>query len=207
MGFAWYDDLSYRSTKSHPSANVMSHPIDGWPDEDEERDDAGEVRPYRVLRGLPTYGPLARGFACANVGTLPQQSFVVRFFPKDGNSWVGNFGHGVGRVNGVFTFSASENLLVVSRGQAYVIDPHSQSLVASAAGDIQKVLEISEIDAVVGATYSHVLAIGPNGVLWQSREIRQDGMKIVGHGLDWRDEPQPFSIDLLTGEASGGWNY
>jgi hypothetical protein len=83
---------------------------------------------YRILKGLPQYGPLATPFP-ARCGRTGQEGLVVEFDDDDTGKWIGNFRPGYSKYSAVHRLSDSKNLLVVSRGHAYIVDPVTRNLI------------------------------------------------------------------------------
>lgn len=63
------------------------------------------------------------------------------------------------------------------------------------------------------ATWIEVVAIGTNGVLWESRRVSLEGIKMLsysagyvrGIGNESSGQDVPFTIDATTGQATGGF--
>ena len=45
---------------------------------------------FRVLKGLPPYGPMEKPFP-ERFGRSGSEGFVVEFLPEESEKWVGNF--------------------------------------------------------------------------------------------------------------------
>src|SRR4051812_8574173 len=65
---------------------------------------------FRVLPGLPAYGPLAQPFP-ASWGRVGREGVVVEFTDATGAVWVGNFSPGLGRVSAVFAHPDGRRVL------------------------------------------------------------------------------------------------
>ena len=116
--------------------------------------------------------------------------------------------------SGVVACPHPDHLLAIAGGYAYVIDtlvpdhcvhlplrPVTQILSAPAAG------------VILLAGFHHVLALDANGLRWQSARLSWEGISLTHadahhlHGTGWNlhtDREVPFTVDLLTGEHSGG---
>jgi len=166
---------------------------------------------FEILEGLPPYGPLAESFAAARGSS--SEGFVVRFFPDQGESWVGNFPAGSSRRNVVFEHPNKRDFIVVAGGDGYVIDPVTRQCSNRFGGDIDTIISLPELTAIVFGNGLWFEALGTNGYLWRSKRISWDGIQNIKQeglllsGEAWSPPDDcwyPFSLDLQSGEFTGG---
>lgn len=173
---------------------------------------------YEILPGLPAYGPMPLPFSAGGwTGAWGghREGFVVRFDPEASESWVGNFQPGSGGWEGVLEHPNGQHLIVVARGQGYVVDPKAHQLVSTFSGDIQHVVPLPELGAIVLSDGLGFEAIKKDGLWWQSpriswdeiRNIKVEGTILRGEasmptadGNEWA----PFTVDLMTGQCEDG---
>jgi hypothetical protein len=169
---------------------------------------------YEILEGLPAYGPMYIPIS-ADGEVFSYEGFVVRFYKKDGTSWVGNFKNGWTKYSKVFELPISDNLVVIANGQGYVIEPESQKLTSSFGG-----LEITELIATednrfIAATNTDLEIIDKDGTVWRSGRISWDGIEklniqgAIVSGISYGpmnndDYGTSFSFNLDTKEIHGG---
>jgi len=79
------------------------------------------------LPGLPPYGDLAKAFPSSWART-GREGYVVEIRPNKGATWVGNFRPGFSGFSGTYRHPNGCDVLVVSGGQGYVVDPEMQAL-------------------------------------------------------------------------------
>lgn len=104
---------------------------------------------FRILPGLPSTGPLPDQFSATGQGKH-REGFVVEFLPAGEHAWTGNFQPGV---TGYCTvIPQGKNLIVVARGQAYLIDPQNRELIAEFGGSIDTSLPVPAYDLFVFTT-------------------------------------------------------
>lgn len=163
----------------------------------------------RQLPGLPPYGKVARNFPKADAFS---EGLVVEFIPKHGESWVGNFATGGRSVEGVHDNLGENAVLVVSGGNAYLVDTTEQRVILELWGVTHLRFE-SDLDLFVIADDCQVSGVGRSGIKWRSRrvswdgitDLRREGLVLTGLAHYPQDlPPVPFAIDLMSGEASGG---
>jgi hypothetical protein len=173
---------------------------------------------YEILPGLPGLGPLPLPFgAGGSIGGWSGhgEGFVVRFDPQEGRPWVGNFQPGNGSVGweGVLEHPNGKDVIVVARGQGYVVDPEAQQLVSIISGYIEHVIRLPELGAVAIFDGLGIEAINYDGRWWRTQRISWDeirNIKVEGtilrgeastpDGQEWA----PFTVDLMTGECKDG---
>ena len=173
---------------------------------------------YKVLNGLPPYGPQVKAFSSTGMGTH-SEGFVVKFLPDSRNDWVGNFQPGLTNMSKVIDHPNGVNIIVISGGQAYIVNPETEECEGEFGGQIETVLPVPDLQAIVFGNGLWFEAIGPDGFLWRSRRISWDGMRnlnqqkvsLIGESYDPMDDSwSEFSLDLTTGNVSGGtyeeWN-
>jgi hypothetical protein len=170
-----------------------------------------------VLHGLPPVGPLAHPFGAGGIAgawTGHSEGLVVRFYPKREGKWVANFQPGHGGWNGVLHHPDGEHIVVVTRGQVYVVEPEKRQLTLTFPG-IEHVVEIPELNAIVFSDGIRFEAIKSDGIWWTSRRVSWDeirNIKIQGTALHGEasipnvtgNEWAPFTLDLTTGQCEGG---
>ena len=167
------------------------------------------MQKFRILKGLPAYGPLPEQFSSTGVGKH-SEGFVVEFYPRMSKSWIGNFQPGLGGVNDVIEHFDCHHLIVVSGGLAYVIEPETRSLANDFGGQIEFVVLISELQIILFGNGLWFEAVGPNGFIWRTRRLSWDGMRSIhregiylfGDGYDpMANSWVPFTVDLTSGES------
>jgi hypothetical protein len=170
---------------------------------------------FEVLSGLPPYGDLPEAFTATGQGRH-REGYVVKFRPKEGVAWVGNFQRGLSSFCVVVPHPNSRELLVIAGGQGYVVDPKDRSKRDYFGADIEVAIPVNELNAVVFGNGLWFESIGADGWLWRSgriswdgmRDLRSEGLRLLGNA--WspiEDCWQPFQMDLRTGRFSGGsWN-
>jgi len=95
---------------------------------------------------------------------------------------------------------------------AYIVDPRQPSAAEELGG--QLVSAVRTQDLLILVSPADLIALGTDGLRWQTRRISWDGMRALCiHGNSLRGEAWvpsakggwlPFEVDLTTGAASGG---
>ena len=82
---------------------------------------------FRVLPGLPPYGEAAMPFP-PDWGHGAREGLVVEFTTDAGERWVGNFRPGLDGIDGVRLHPDGHNVIVVSAGAAWFVDPNRREV-------------------------------------------------------------------------------
>jgi len=165
-----------------------------------------------ILSGLPPYGERAIPFPAEGV-SAHREGLVVRIGEGEA-AWVGNFQPGLSRLNAVEILPNKQDVLVVSGGAGYVIDPGRRSLVREVGAAIIGIIRYPPANLLIlnhqGIAFE---AIGPEGSVWKTHRISWDGfrnVRVVAEqilGEAWRPfapEWIEFSVDIQTGRVRGG---
>ncbi|MBI3450466.1 MAG: hypothetical protein HY049_16310 [Acidobacteria bacterium] len=127
---------------------------------------------------------------------------------------MGNFQRGGSGTDVVAVHPDCSQVVVVSRGQAYVVNPAARSAVTLRSNAITQLYRVDELRLLIfdqqGIRYE---ALGPDGIRWQTRRLSWDGFRgIVVAGATLSGEAwnaidhawNSFSVNLHTGAAEGG---
>ena len=168
---------------------------------------------FRVLPGLPVYGPPPVTFP-TGWGHGVREGLVIEFQPLAGPVWVGNFDPGGLRYpSDVRMHPNGKDVLVTCEGSLWHVhvDTRTADLIAN------PVLACWPVSNPEGFVYDDaglsLLRVGPAGVLWHTRRISWDGFERITlegdrlAGYSWSpidDAWSPFTVDLTTGMVAGG---
>jgi hypothetical protein len=169
---------------------------------------------FEILPGLPPNGPLAEAFP-RMWGQGGREGYVVEIRPDGNATWIGNFRPGALAFSGAYRHPNGHDLLVVSGGQGYIVDPGTrESRDEIGGGAIERVWVLARGASLLlqhqGLFFE---LLGPRGTVWHTRRLSWDGFKnvalsqgrLAGQGWDaisgeWRD----FAVDLDAGASQGG---
>jgi len=146
-----------------------------------------------------------------------KDGLIVQLSPHLHDSWIGVFAFGTispkGKI-GLYSWPISNCLCVVSLGRGYLVrvdKPTSYEVIS--AEPILDVVPVPDRDLVIFANYTELIAYGKSGVVWKSKRISWDGIKITGVSSDhiegevWNprdDATTSFRVKLIDGSHEGG---
>lgn len=142
------------------------------------------------------------------------EGFVVRFYKSDKTEWVANFKPGWTEFSLVIDYPESNLVLVIAKGQAYIMTPDEFKPIDTFGVDIVNAIKM-ENNKVVVIDSVCVRLVDDKGTIWKSERISWDGIKdlklhdklLTGLSYDPRNtinEWVPFSINMETKEIIGG---
>lgn len=164
---------------------------------------------------------IIKGFPQDNSSVIPfgnqpfySEGFIVRFFKKDGSSWVGNFRVGGTELFGIYNLTNENEILVLAHGECYLIDIENQKLIKEIGGQYDSLIKDSE-NSFILSNGINVTIINPAGEVWNSGRISWDGIKNLKLDIDTlsglsydpmnkNKEWIPFFLNLKTKELKGG---
>jgi hypothetical protein len=167
--------------------------------------------PFKILPGLPPYGPCALPFPENGRGSF-SEGLVVQFFPSSENSWIGNFQRGFRAPDTVLEHPDGRHIIVIAGGEGYIINPETGKQIAQLS-HIMYAFAVSELGAIVLGDDVRFESFRAEGFWWQSERISWDGFRNIGvsgttlTGESYSAPDQawsPFSLDLTSGERIGG---
>ena len=130
---------------------------------------------FEVLSALPPYGEMYVPITPDGT-SFYSEGLPVRFHRYDGTSWVGNFRPGFGSLNLVHEFRNSPNLLIVSGGQCYLIDPDTEVVVLVFGGSYEKGIQTADGRLVMHDLTGLTIVEG-NANYWHTQDIAIDGIR------------------------------
>jgi hypothetical protein len=163
---------------------------------------------FEKLPGLPPYGPLARAFG----GPQHSEGLVVRFWTATGETWVGNFHRGYGRASGLVDHPDKQRVVVVARGQGYVVNPDVPEDVVMFGHAFHEFFSLPQFGAILFVDDLGMETINKEGRWWCIPRIAWDGIcniKIEGDMLygeaftPFEEKWVPFTVKLEDGKCEG----
>jgi hypothetical protein len=162
---------------------------------------------FKILEGLPVFGPIPNQFSFSDQGAC-REGLVVEFKLGDKKSWIGNFQLGLTDFSAVVNHPNGKDDVVVAGGEVYVVEPFSRRLIQVFGGSVVEVLFIEEKALLVFNNNFNLIAFNKSGQLWTTRRITIDGIQnlkydaglILGEGLALNDEKFPFQVDINDGK-------
>jgi hypothetical protein len=144
----------------------------------------------------------------------------IKITPHSGSeSWIGSFANGEDSsetpVSGVFSHPARNRVLVVAKGDGYVVnvdDPTDYTWLKQIV-PIKGVIPVPDFDRIILYDFVRMISIGKNGILWRTHSLSWDGLSIenvrnglvTGYGWDSPNNCRSyFEVNISSGESTGG---
>ena len=169
---------------------------------------------YEILDDLPPTGVVYITSAARHTPVSEEVvDLIVRFFKKDGTSWVANFEAGTG-LDDVAELSGTGNLFVMAGGKCYIMNPDEQVPLSEFGGDYYH--EINNSDGrIILFGKTNLAVVETNGQHWLSEKIASGGFLdihiekniVTGLTIDellGEDKGLPFSYDIDNRVLNGG---
>ena len=115
---------------------------------------------------------------------------------------------------GICSCPRPEDMLLLAGGYAYLIDTlEPERCHHLPVRPVTGIFAAPDQELLILAGFHHLMAVGVNGPAWESARLSWEGIsldgiergRLCGTGWDMRsDRELPFSVDLRSGEHSGG---
>ncbi|OUL29672.1 hypothetical protein BV378_05740 [Nostoc sp. RF31YmG] len=119
-----------------------------------------------------------------------QERLLVEILPDTGINWLASFQPGFSEFSGVYQHPNRIDLIIIARGQAYIINPENKNLIDTFGGNIISVIDgtyqyiqTSYQETNIASSFilfvnnSHLLCYNYSGLLWQNIEIQWDSVR------------------------------
>lgn len=140
----------------------------------------------------------------------PHEKLILEILPDDGTNWYASFQSGCSEFSGVYQHPNRVDLIIISNGQGYIVNPENQQLLEIFGGEITEAIEFIDSYAILFQDPSGFICYDETGFLWHNQEfpsisIRQLYVKrilLMGEcqrstNTDW----EPFWLNVKTGEV------
>ncbi len=166
---------------------------------------------FELLPGLPHS---KESILCFGGQPAYAEGFIIRFFKKDGDSWIGNFRSNGTKLNNVYETDQPDSLLVFAEGTAYLLNPETTEALEIIGDGFDQCLKTLN-GTMILSDGRKLTVLDTRGERWESERIAWDEIKdlradgVIVHGLaydamDTQKEWKPFSLNLDTKELKGG---
>ncbi|MGH3117440.1 MAG: hypothetical protein ACRDQ2_10080 [Gaiellales bacterium] len=157
-------------------------------------------------------------FVFGRPGSIHSGEVVVEVTTDGGRCWVGAARAGEpsvrGALSGVFSTPAKTGLLLVGRGDAFLVDVNAPERFEAidTGGPVVAVRPVVDEALLLVASPWVITALGEDGVRWQTGRLAIEGLRLdeveagrlAGVADPDDDEPRDFVVDLHTGRHEGG---
>lgn len=169
---------------------------------------------YEILPGLPGTGPM---YIPISSGGEPfySEGFAVRFWTSNGKEWIANFAEGWTNYSKVFDFPERNRVVVIAKGQGYIMNPDQQRPLKTFGITINEVIQSKDGTLFCSDGLGITMLNNRTGEFWESPRISLDGIKglhltnnmLLGHCYNPLSDHKPwtpFELNINTKEVKGG---
>lgn len=173
-----------------------------------------------VLRARPLILPRRQYVYPAVVEEVERGALELMVRPAAGESFLATCALGFASLavpTGVWSCPDPATLCAVAGGYAYMIDTRApQQFHQVGYRPVTEATPLVEAGLLIFASFHSIEAWGAAGRLWQTARLSWEGVRLdrasatelTGWGWDMRtDREVPFTIDLATGQHSGGPSF
>jgi len=144
----------------------------------------------------------------------PASGPLLQVRTEAGREWYGVFQEGDYPLSAMYCGPSPDHLCVVAGGEAYIVpvaEPRRYLRVATYP--VLEVHRIPQREVLAFVDFIHIVAYSTTGILWRSKRVSVDGMRITSvgpayiEGVTDGDEivpGRPFRIDVESGFVEGG---
>ena len=149
--------------------------------------------------------------------TLARGAVLLQVKPASGGTFLATCALGFRDPNaltGVWSCPRPDDILAVAGGYAYLADTLTpERPLHLPLRPVAQVLPAPEANLLLLAGFHTIAAIGPAGLLWETKRLTWEGLTLSGihdnqlNGLGWdmrTDRELPYTVDLQTGHQTGG---
>jgi hypothetical protein len=143
---------------------------------------------FKILSSIPA-NSISKKFEATN-HKIYQEGLFVEIVPDINSSWIATFNPGNSNFCGVYQHPNRVDLIIISRGQAYIINPESRNLIDTFGSNIIAVIDAP--DKYIKSSYpepyivspfilfidnSHLICYDYSGLVWRNIEISWNNVR------------------------------
>jgi hypothetical protein len=148
---------------------------------------------------------------------LARGALLVQVKPSSGGTFIATCAAGFrdpSALSGIWSCPRPDDILAIAGGYAFLADtltPERCNFLTPKP--VVQVLAAPEHNLLLLAGFHTIAALGPSGPAWETARLTWEGLTLTAirdnhlHGLGWdmrTDRELPFTVDLATGQHTGG---
>ncbi|MDY6897200.1 MAG: hypothetical protein SWZ49_03880 [Cyanobacteriota bacterium] len=175
---------------------------------------------FRILSVLPA-DSIPKKFVVTDCKIQGEELFV-EIIPDSGINWIASFQPGFSEFSAIYSHPNLIDLIVISKGQGYIINPENQELLETFGGNITSTIE--EIDKYIKQDFptkriesplilfvndSYLICYDQEGLIWENIDISWNIVRkikiyaskvIIGELFSNEESWMPFWLNIKTGK-------
>jgi hypothetical protein len=172
----------------------------------------------KLLESAPPLHPVERLYHYpAELEEGDRTGAYVHVVPAAGPAWSGFFALGFDSdhvLNAILSCPDPDSVCAAAGGYAYVVkssDPAQWFQIEQRP--VTEIRAVAELELLAFVGFTSITALGASGIAWTTGRLSWEGVRITNiankvlEGMGWdavTDREVPFTVDLKTGEHTGG---
>ncbi|MGB3760951.1 MAG: hypothetical protein WBA07_32030 [Rivularia sp. (in: cyanobacteria)] len=177
---------------------------------------------FRILPVIPANSTVKK--FSATDSKSQEEELVVEIIPDSGINWIASFQPGFSEFSAIYPHPNRIDLIVISKGQGYIINPENQKILETFGGSITS--KIEEIDKYIKQDFptkriesplilfvnnSYLICYDQEGFIWENTDISWNNIRkikiyaskvIIGEFFSNEESWMPFWLNIKTGQFS-----
>ena len=133
------------------------------------------------------------------------EGYVVRFYKKDGTSWVANFNTGWANFSGIYDFPEFERMVIFAFGQCYIMKDDEQNPLKIFGVHFTNVCETDDNMLILPNPKDITIIEISTDKVWCSKRISRSGFDNLNFSGDFVAQDDAFDIISDDGEDFREW--
>jgi len=175
---------------------------------------------FRILSVIPA-DSIPKKFIATEIKSHKKELFL-EIIPDPGINWIASFQPGISDFSTIYSHPNRIDLIIISKGQGYIINPENQELLETFGGHITSTIE--EIDKYLKQDFpkkriesplilfvnnSYLICYDQEGFIWENTDIYWNNIRkikiysskvILGEFFSNEEYWMPFWLNIKTGE-------
>lgn len=180
------------------------------------------IEEFRILSVLPANSD-PKKFIATEIKSQEEELFV-EIIPDSGINWIASFQPGISDFSRIYSHPNKIDLIIISKGQGYIINPENQELLETFGGNIISTIEEIhkyikqdfptkriESPLILFVNDSYLICYDQEGLIWENTDISWNNIRkikiygskvIIGEFFSNEESWIPFWLNIKTGQLN-----
>ena len=175
---------------------------------------------FRILSVIPV-NSTPKKFIATELESQ-EEELLVEIILDSGINWIASFQPGISEFSGIYSHPNKIDLIIISKGQGYIINPENQKLLETFGGKITSKIEgidkytkqyfptkRIESPLILFVNNSYLICYDQEGLIWENTDISWNNIRkikiyaskvIIGEFFSNEEYWMPFWLNIKTGQ-------